>query len=477
MCEITMSPEEEESQPKCKLGVRHIQFVLLFLTLIMNYGQRTSISVAIIAMTEKTPPGPDIHTYPQWKDTDTILSSFFWGYIVTQVGAGQLGERFGPKWFLVGTMVLGSIVMCLTTVMAQAWGSAGVITCQIIQGLNQGFLCPCVHILISQWAPLNERTRFSIIVYSGQSLGIVISMLSTGAISGSKLGWPYVFYFYGAGGIVWAIIFGMFAANSPADHKSISAEERRYIESTNSVIQTKTKIPTPWLSIATSLPFWAALAASCAENWGSYTLITEIPSFMDSVMNYDINSNSQLSALPYMVTFFVNFVSSPISDKLISSKTLSIGTTRKIFNSLGTLVPGCALFALGFIDSTQKGVAVGLLVVSVAMSACADAGGFVNTIDLAPNHVGTLLGITNGTGQIFSILAPLTVGFLGSDKTDLMLWRKVFWIAAGIYVFCGLFFNIFASGEVQKWNDVKSTDKCESESEEKSNENLKFLGE
>ena len=287
----------------------------------MNYGQRTSISVAIIAMTEKTPPGPDIpvstqppkhpsmfeflQTYPQWKDTDTILSSFFWGYIVTQVGAGQLGERFGPKWFLVGTMVLGSIVMCLTTVMAQAWGSAGVITCQIIQGLNQGFLCPCVHILISQWAPLNERTRFSTIVYSGQSLGIVISMLSTGAISGSKLGWPYVFYFYGAGGIVWAIVFGMFAANSPADHKSISAEERRYIESTNSVIQTKTKIPTPWLSIATSLPFWAALAASCAENWGSYTLITEIPSFMDSVMNYDINSVRLLVLFDFIYWFFV----------------------------------------------------------------------------------------------------------------------------------------------------------------------------
>ena len=53
----------------------------------------------------------------------------------------------------------------------------------------------------------------------------------------------------------------------------------------------------------------------------------------------------------------------------------------------------------------------------------------------------------------------------------------MFWIAAGIYVFCGLFFNTFASGEVQKWNDVKSTDKCETEIEEKSNENLKFLGE
>jgi hypothetical protein len=33
----------------------------------------------------------------------------------------------------------------------------------------------------------------------------------------------------------------------------------------------------------------------------------------------------------------------------------------------------------------------------------------------------------------------------------------VFWLAAGIYVCCGLFFAIFSSGEVQSWNEPEES--------------------
>ncbi|KAJ3642017.1 hypothetical protein Zmor_028481 [Zophobas morio] len=60
-------------------------------------------------MTEKTPPNPSIVIYPEWNDTDTILFYFFWGYILTQLGTGQLSEYCEPKWFLVGIMAIGSL--------------------------------------------------------------------------------------------------------------------------------------------------------------------------------------------------------------------------------------------------------------------------------------------------------------------------------------------------------------------------------
>lgn len=38
-------------------------------------------------------------------------------------------------------------------------------------------------------------------------------------------------------------------------------------------------------------------------------------------------------------------------------------------------------------------------------------------------------------------------------------WQIVFFIAAGVYIFCATFYNIFASGERQPWdNPLKDDD-------------------
>lgn len=52
----------------------------------------------------------------------------------------------------------------------------------------------------------------------------------TGFISSSSLGWPGIFRFYGIlSGIIGVLLFWL-AADTPAQHKKISAAERKYIE-------------------------------------------------------------------------------------------------------------------------------------------------------------------------------------------------------------------------------------------------------
>ncbi|RZC33393.1 inorganic phosphate cotransporter [Asbolus verrucosus] len=465
--------EEKDESSESFFGARHCQFLLMSMSLVIFFGMRTALSVGIIAMIEENPPDPDIPTYPEWEDTDTVLSSFFWGYLVTQIVAGQLSEYFGPKWFLVGTMLLGSVFNLLIPALAACWGSGGVMLCRVVQGLAQGFLYPCILNLMSKWTPAFERSRVSSFVYGGASVGIVTSMPLTGAIAGSTMGWPVACYLYGGLGILWTTIFAIFAANSPALHRWISEEEKLYIEKTtdgsNKCTKVKIvlyhrfgslsgcfqKIPTPWKAIFTSLPMWAIFMASCGSSWGSFTLMTEIPSYMDNIMNFNINENSQLSSLPYVALLLTGLIGAPIADKLITNNIISIGTTRKIFTSLGSFVPATALICLGFVDSDQKDLATGLLIIAVGCGAFTQCGYLVNPIDLSPNHAGTITGIVNCFSTVFSILGPLSVQFLGSDKEDPTLWWNVFRLAAGIYVGCGVFYVLFSSGEKQAWNDTQ----------------------
>lgn len=69
-------------------GARHWQAILLFVGMMINYFQRVNISAAIVPMTQSTAGAP----FYNWDTSDKslILSSFFWGYVVSQVPAGEL---------------------------------------------------------------------------------------------------------------------------------------------------------------------------------------------------------------------------------------------------------------------------------------------------------------------------------------------------------------------------------------------------
>lgn len=52
----------------------------------------------------------------------------------------------------------------------------------------------------------------------------------TGWICASSFGWPSAFYLYGIMGLAWTILWLWKGCGDPSEHKTISAEERMYIQ-------------------------------------------------------------------------------------------------------------------------------------------------------------------------------------------------------------------------------------------------------
>ncbi|XP_066153293.1 putative inorganic phosphate cotransporter isoform X2 [Euwallacea fornicatus] len=436
------------------IGVRHCQVFILFLLIFLAYGIRVTLSVAIVAMTDPSASiNPNVPTYPEWHDKSIVLSAFFWGYVLPQIIAGWLAGRYGSKWFLLGSTALCGSLCIILPYMAAGLGSKGVMVNRALQGLCQGFLFPNVHNFLSQWVPPDERSRLGTIVYAAGPFGTVIAMLMTGVISASSYGWPLVFYLYGGASLIWCLICLAFTYNSPAVHPKISEAEKYYIEHSLGHSEGKPDHKIPWKSIWTSLPLWAILISHCGQNWGFWTLMTEIPNYMGHVMNFNIKSNSVLSALPYFVLWILSFVMCFISDALISRRILSISIARKVFNSIGLIIPAIALAFLGFTPADDPNRAVALLVIAVGFNSGVYCGFNVNHVDISPNHAGILMGITNGLSNIFGIVAPLLVQFLVPNEEDPEQWKIIFFMTAIVYVCADIFYIIFGSGEVQKWNE------------------------
>ena len=95
-------------------------------------------------------------------------------------------------------------------------------------GLAGGVTFPAMNVLISHWAPVQERSTIASIAYGGTALGTVISIPTSGLIAGS-LGWQAVFYIHGGLALLWCLLWILLVSDTPEAHKFISKEEKEYI--------------------------------------------------------------------------------------------------------------------------------------------------------------------------------------------------------------------------------------------------------
>lgn len=107
----------------------------------------------------------------------------------------------------------------------------------------------------------------------------------------------------------------------------------------------------PWKDIFTSMPMWAITCSHFCENWGFYTLLTQLPSYMNGnyknftlkllwmlinndyaiytdVLKFDIGKGSLLSALPYLVMSIILQISGFFVDWLREKEILSTTQVR-----------------------------------------------------------------------------------------------------------------------------------------------------
>ncbi|XP_055013123.1 sialin isoform X2 [Boleophthalmus pectinirostris] len=396
----------------------------------------------------------------QW-DSETqgwLLGAFFFGYLCTQIIGGYLAGHYGGTRFL-GFGVLGTAALTLLTPLTAQLGPSWLFALRALEGFGEGVTYPSMMAIWARWAPPQERSRLTALSGSGGNFGAFIALPLTGFIC-ETLGWPAVFYLCGGGGCVWAVFWFALVSDDPRTHKRISEEEREYIINTVGAQGTGHGWKVPVLSIVTSVPLWAIIICQMCSNWSYYTLLTSLPVYMDNILHFDLQSNGFLSALPYFGAWLVSSLSGVLADFLIEKRVFSITVTRKLFSSVGLVLPSVFLVSVCYVGCSHIWTVL-FLTLSTTTGGASAAGVYMNQIDIAPRYAGILLGITNTFGTIPGIIAPIVTGYFTEDHS-LDGWRKVFWLAAGIQMCGALFYLIFGSAKLQKWA-MTEEDRAEAE--------------
>ncbi|KAH8395974.1 hypothetical protein KR222_000604 [Zaprionus bogoriensis] len=456
----------EDSDIPCYKKVRFFVIIMLALGMANAYVMRTNMSVAIVAMVNHTAIIEDSKRADSSKRTafrnqggtfnwsytlqGYILASFFYGYVITQIPFGFLIKSYGAKHFLGWGMLINSVAAFFVPVAAREGGYIALCVVRLIQGLGEGPIVPCTHALLAKWTPPDERSRASAAVYAGAQLGTVVSLPLSGVLAshGFDGGWPSIFYVFGAVSTVWCIAFLLLVAESPQNSKRIAAVERDYINASIwSTAPAEDTTKTPILSIIKSLPFLAILLAHSGQNYGYETLMTELPTYMATIMHVEIKANGVLSALPYLAMWIMAMVFGFVADALIR-RNVSITTTRKIMNSLGQYGPAMALLAVGYASESLV-LTVALFTIGMGLNGAIYSGFKINHLDISPLFAGLLIAITNCCANMVGLTAPMVAGHVIDHNPDIWHWRIVFLIAAIVYIFTATFYNIFGSGKRQ----------------------------
>ncbi|CAG8687216.1 6064_t:CDS:2, partial [Dentiscutata heterogama] len=165
-----------------------------------------------------------------WSSTTQgfVLSSFFVGYLTTQIIGGVLSDRFGGKWVLSIAAALWTIFTFLTPIAAK-YNLLCLILCRIFLGIGEGACLPCIHSLIAVWFPPEERSRVVGAVTSAGFIGIVVAMPISSLLVASSFGWESIFWIFGLVGCIWSIVWHFLGASSPINYPGISKEELSWI--------------------------------------------------------------------------------------------------------------------------------------------------------------------------------------------------------------------------------------------------------
>ncbi|MEO1136432.1 MAG: ACS family MFS transporter [Pseudomonadota bacterium] len=408
---------------------RHTIRILLmsFLAVVICYLDRVSISVAIVPMAAEF----DWNYETQGR----ILSAFFIGYMLLQIVGGRLAERCGGRIVLAAGILFLSLFV-LATPLAAYWGVGVLILARIAMGLSQAVALPSIYASFGRNVPLQDRAKALGFTHSGVAVGTIAALILTPIVI-QRLEWSAVFYLYGAAGLVWIAIWRISARNdrqaaleATPTEQSVTQQRMKYRNSA-----------APWKPLLASRAVWAIIIAHFCGNWSVYTFISWLPTYFNDGLGVDFAVIGIAAAIPFVTSFVFLNIGGVLADRLVASGK-PVLQVRKLAQSISLGGLALALFLVSFVDTVW--IAVALMSLATALKGFSAGGVAPNHMDIAPNHSGTLFGISNTIGTLPGVIgiyiSGLILEFTGS-------WTLVFQVAATFALIGLVFYVLLARAE------------------------------
>ena len=389
--------------------VRYLIVLMLFIASTFSYGDRVVLSIAGVALTR------DLHL--DALRLGYLFSGFSWAYVVAQLPAGGLLDRFGSKHVYGVSIVCWSICALLAGFTGYLPAVAAFYTLfalRLLSGLAQAPVFPGNGRIVAAWFPTAERGRASAIFNSSQYFALVLFAPIMGWIV-HKWGWKQCFWFAGAIGLalsaVWfKVIYGV------KTHPRISQVEIDHIEQGGGLANLDGKARAGGNTLTWAAVKWLLSNRMLAGIYlGQYCIttltwffLTWFPIYLSEARHMSIVKVGFLAALPALCGCAGGILGGVVSDRLLrAGRTLSFARKTPIVIGMSLSM---TMIACNYVN-TQTAV---MLFMSLAFFGKGfGALGWTVISDTSPKGlIGLNGGLFNLIGNMAGVTTPIIIGYI-----------------------------------------------------------------
>ncbi|MFK4447384.1 D-galactonate transporter [Caballeronia udeis] len=395
-----------------RTNVRYLILLMIFIITTLNYADRATLSITGSAMRSEF--GFDAIRMGY------IFSAFSWAYVLSQLPAGWLLDRFGARRMYAASIFLWSLFTLLQSSIGLA-GSAGaaviaLFVLRFAMGMAEAPAFPANAKVVASWFPTAERGTASAIFNSAQYFAAVIFTPLMAWITHS-FGWQNVYLVMGVAGIALALTW-LKVMKNPSDHPRVNKAELEHIENGGGLVHPQRRTPhanaaSPgtWFYVRQLMSNRMLLGVYLAQyciNVLTYFFLTWFPIYLVQARGMTILQAGLTASLPAICGFTGGVLGGVFSDALIR-RGHSLTIARKVPIVGGMLLSVCII---GCNYVTTDWVVVALMSLAFFGKGIG-ALGWAVVADTSPKEViGVSGAIFNMFGNVAGIVTPIVIGYL-----------------------------------------------------------------
>ncbi len=370
---------------------------LIFGSVVINYLDRTNISVAASEMSDSLQLSK--------VQLGLIFSAFGWTYVSLQIPGGIIVDKVRARVLYSVMLFFWSVVTIFQSMVSSF---AALIGLRAAIGVFEAPSYPCNNAIVSSWFPENERATAIAVYTSGQFIGLAFLYPILATIQ-SYMGWRGLFIVSGIIGILWAVIWYIFYRD-PDKHKSISEEELALIRKGGGIHREVKSNAWNWSDLKKAFQYrklWGLYIGQFCMGSVTIFFLTWFPTYLVEFRGLNFIKSGFLASIPFLAAFAGILLAGYTSDQLVK-KGYSVEVSRKAPVLTGLLLSMCILGA-NYTDNTAW------IIFFLTISFFGNGLSSINWIFvslLAPKHlIGLIGGVFNLIGGLSAIVIPVAIGY------------------------------------------------------------------
>ncbi|MCE0764767.1 MFS transporter [Pseudonocardia kujensis] len=286
--------------------------VLLFFVYILNYLDRTNISIAKLQMQ------PDLGLSEAAFGLGAGL--FFVGYVLFEVPSNMILHKVGARLWIARIMFTWGLVSMAMFLVQGEWSFY---VLRFLLGVAEAGLVPGVVLYLSQWVPAQRRARLIGIFYLAVPISTVIGAPLSSWLMGftpwGLTGWQFMFLVEGAPCLVMAFVVFRFLTDRPSQATWLTDQQRAWLlgelEREEAAHDAAGHRPGTLAAAAKDLGVLGMSAAFFCMIIPIYALAFFLPTIVKQLGTFTTGQIGLLTAIPYLFAALVMWFLSRNSDR------------------------------------------------------------------------------------------------------------------------------------------------------------------